>query len=150
MINNSISEIKEIAVNEQTLFDLEKLFRQVIRMMRSDIHKLMDVKISFNEISVLLILKHYGPQKASMLSKYQHVSASQITSITNNLVKKKLVGREKSTTDRRVVELRLTEEGMRLIKEVEKIKSQYLQTKFSSFSNNEIQLFMKLLHKLTD
>ncbi|UII58634.1 MarR family transcriptional regulator (plasmid) [Cytobacillus spongiae] len=132
------------------LFELEGLFRSVFRMMRSDIRTIFGEFISNGEFRVLQLIRENGALKSSEISKRMEVSASHITSITDTLVEKRYITRQRSNEDRRVVELALTPQGIEVLVQCEDKKSQYFQELFQTFDKGEIQhlieLFEKLLH----
>ncbi|MCA1063042.1 MarR family transcriptional regulator [Rossellomorea sp. AcN35-11] len=132
------------------LFELEGLFRSVFRMMRSDIRTIFGEFISNGEFRVLQLIRENGALKSSEISKRMEVSASHITSITDTLVEKRYITRQRSNEDRRVVELALTPQGIEVLVQCEDKKSQYFQELFQTFDKEEIQhlieLFEKLLH----
>ncbi|SIF90339.1 transcriptional repressor MprA [Mycobacteroides abscessus subsp. abscessus] len=56
--------------------------------------------------------------------------------------------RSRSENDRRVVELVLTGTGKELVEKLEEKKSAYLQAKFRSFTEEELDQLVKLFQKL--
>ncbi|MGM0845377.1 MAG: MarR family winged helix-turn-helix transcriptional regulator [Bacillota bacterium] len=130
------------------MFQLEELFRNVFRMMKQDITRLYGQYLSSGELLVLKYLSEHGEMKASDLSKKMDVSASHITSVTDNLSEKGYITRQRSTTDRRVVELVLTDNGRAILKKCLQIKVEYFQEKFNTFSQEEIQQLLYLFNKL--
>ncbi|NMH70374.1 MarR family transcriptional regulator [Bacillus sp. RO3] len=119
-------------------------------MMRSDIRTIFGEFISNGEFRVLQLIRENGALKSSEISKRMEVSASHITSITDTLVEKRYITRQRSNEDRRVVELALTPQGIEVLVQCEDKKSQYFQELFQTFDKEEIQhlieLFEKLLH----
>ncbi|WP_044022289.1 MarR family winged helix-turn-helix transcriptional regulator [Bacillus sp. SG-1] len=130
------------------MFRLEELFRNVFRMMKHDITKLYGQYLSSGELLVLKYLSEHGEMKASDLSKKMEVSASHVTSVTDSLTEKGYITRQRSSVDRRVVELTLTEKGKEILDKCMRIKSEYFQEKFNTFSNDEIEQLIYLFTKL--
>ncbi|MGF2616725.1 MarR family winged helix-turn-helix transcriptional regulator [Rossellomorea aquimaris] len=130
------------------MFQLEELFRNVFRMMKQDITRLYGQYLSSGELLVLKYLSEHGDMKASDISKKMDVSASHITSVTDNLSEKGYITRKRSSADRRVVELALTEKGSEILKKCLQIKVEYFQEKFNTFSQDEIQQLIYLFTKL--
>ncbi|MGE8204226.1 MarR family winged helix-turn-helix transcriptional regulator [Heyndrickxia sp. NPDC080065] len=132
---------------DNELSELELLFRIVFRKMREQYSSVMSEYVTINEF---IVLKHLlkGKMRVSDLSRALQVSASHITSITDSLVQKQLIERERSSKDRRVVVLCLTNEGNDLIKKLNTLNSEFLQEKFKVFSKEEINDLICLLRKL--
>ncbi|TYS01708.1 MarR family transcriptional regulator [Rossellomorea vietnamensis] len=117
-------------------------------MMKQDITRLYGQYLSSGELLVLKYLSEHGDMKASDISKKMDVSASHITSVTDNLSEKGYITRKRSSADRRVVELALTEKGSEILKKCLQIKVEYFQEKFNTFSQDEIQQLIYLFTKL--
>ncbi|WP_409251052.1 MarR family winged helix-turn-helix transcriptional regulator [Bacillus sp. SCS-153A] len=130
------------------MFQLEELFRNVFRMMKHDITRLYGQYLSSGELLVLKFLSEHGEMKASDLSKKMEVSASHVTSVTDSLTEKGYVTRQRSSIDRRVVELTLTEKGSEILDKCMQMKSEYFQEKFATFSKNELEQMIYLFSKL--
>jgi DNA-binding MarR family transcriptional regulator len=75
-----------------------------------------------SEIMVLFCIKKSGQSevKVSEISRRLHVKAPTVTQLVNELEKKGQVERVTRSTDRRSVWIKLTEEGERKIRKVEK------------------------------
>ncbi|MCA1036974.1 MULTISPECIES: MarR family winged helix-turn-helix transcriptional regulator [Bacillus] len=127
--------------------ELERAFRTVFRTLRQEVNKLMGDEVTSNEFTVLKLIAD-GPKMASAISKELNVSASHITSVTDSLVRKGYMTRSRSENDRRVVELVLTGTGKELVEKLEEKKSAYLQAKFRSFTEEELDQLVKLFQKL--
>lgn len=130
------------------MFRLEELFRNVFRMMKQDITRLYGQYLSSGELLVLKYLSEHGDMKSSDLSKKMDVSASHITSVTDNLSEKGYITRQRSSSDRRVVKLVLTDKGSEILKKCLEIKMEYFEEKFNTFSQEEITQLINLFSKL--
>lgn len=83
------------------------------------IHRHLDkVKLTTSQFGVLEALLHLGPLSQSDLSQKLLKSGGNITLVIDNLEKRQLVKRDRSTEDRRVVIVYLTEKGQELISEI--------------------------------
>ncbi|GIN88317.1 MarR family transcriptional regulator [Heyndrickxia sporothermodurans] len=134
---------------DNELNELELLFRNVYRKLKDQFNQIMNEYVTTNEYMVMKLMLN-GKMRVTDLSKTLQVSASHITSITDSLVQKKLVERERSSKDRRVVDLSLTTEGIDLIKELNVINSKFIQDKFKIFSTKEKTDLIYLLNKLEE
>jgi len=112
------SSTKELMVNNQQDFSVW-IFRSLRRIMRAvDIysHKLStEHKITSPQLLCLQTLALDGPLTNSALAKLVHLSPSTMVGILDRLEAKKLITRERSTQDRRVVLVCATDEGRRFV-----------------------------------
>lgn len=77
--------------------------------------RLESLGLTEGQFGVLEILFHLGPQSAGALSRKSFRSGGHITTVLDNLERRKLVTRERLPEDRRSVIVRLTPAGRRLI-----------------------------------
>jgi DNA-binding MarR family transcriptional regulator len=72
-----------------------------------------ECNLSAQEIKAMEFLGRGGPCKMRSLADYLRLAVSSTTTLVDNLEAKNVVHRERSLEDRRVIMLRLTEDGMR-------------------------------------
>ncbi|CAH0347328.1 HTH-type transcriptional regulator MhqR [Bacillus sp. CECT 9360] len=137
-----------IPINQEKMFLLEKEFKSVFRSMRKEFNELFGTEINSNEFLVLKFIAVSGSQKASALSKELDVSASHITTVTDFLVKKDLLTRNRMENDRRVVNFELTDKGKEMIEDLEIKKTEYLARKFGKLTDEELTTFLELIKKI--
>lgn len=75
----------------------------------------MRVSMSPNHYRTLIMLKHLGPDNMGSLAKKIAVSKQQMTPIIDRLAKDDLIIRTPSETDRRIINIALTEKGETLL-----------------------------------
>ncbi len=74
--------------------------------------------LTFSQYGVLDILFHFGPLPLGQIAEKILKSEGNMTTVVDNLERRKLVQRERNGRDRRVVTVSLAEEGHKLISEV--------------------------------
>ncbi len=84
---------------------------------RLDLH-LKRIGLKENQLGVLEMLLHLGPQCQSAIGRKLLLSRANITILVDQLAKKGLVRRVRDKQDRRQVEVHLTAEGRRRIEKV--------------------------------
>ena len=89
--------------------------------MRNDIGKIFGGYIPWNEFIVLRILNR--KEMVSRVANELNVSNSHITAVTEKIINKGFVTRSRSTSDRRVVYLEITEQGKDLVAKMEDAKT---------------------------
>ncbi|MFE9657192.1 MarR family winged helix-turn-helix transcriptional regulator [Micromonospora sp. NPDC006431] len=78
----------------------------------------LDAEVTLPQFRALVVLATRGPQRAVDISAELQVAPSTGTRMCDRLIRKGLVRRSRSTSDRRVVRLRLTPAGLALVQEV--------------------------------
>lgn len=120
----------------------------MFRTLRNDIGKIFGGYIPWNEFIVLRILNRTNKEMVSRVANELNVSNSHITAVTEKLINKGFVTRSRSTSDRRVVYLEITEQGKDLVAKMEGAKKQYLQERFSTLSEEEMNIMISISKSL--
>ena len=133
---------------EQLMEELSTNVFAMFRTLRNDIGKIFGGYIPWNEFIVLRILNRTNKEMVSRVANELNVSNSHITAVTEKLINKGFVTRSRSTSDRRVVYLEITEQGKDLVAKMEGAKKQYLQERFSALSEDEMNVMISISKKL--
>ncbi|MDP7990976.1 MarR family transcriptional regulator [Bacillus sp. MHSD_36] len=133
---------------EQLMEELSTNVFAMFRTLRNDIGKIFGGYIPWNEFIVLRILNRTNKEMVSRVANELNVSNSHITAVTEKLINKGFVTRSRSTSDRRVVYLEITEQGKDLVAKMEGAKKQYLQERFSMLSEEEMNIMIAISKKL--
>ncbi|CUB08875.1 MULTISPECIES: MarR family winged helix-turn-helix transcriptional regulator [Bacillus] len=133
---------------EQLMEELSTNVFAMFRTLRNDIGKIFGGYIPWNEFIVLRILNRTNKEMVSRVANELNVSNSHITAVTEKLINKGFVTRSRSTSDRRVVYLEITEQGKDLVAKMEGAKKQYLQERFSMLSEEEMNIMISISKKL--
>ena len=133
---------------EQLMEELSTNVFAMFRTLRNDIGKIFGGYIPWNEFIVLRILNRTNKEMVSRVANELNVSNSHITAVPEKLIKKGFVTRSRSTSDRRVVYLEITEQGKDLVAKMEDAKKQYLQERFSTLSEDEMNVMISISKKL--
>ncbi|EIA21302.1 MarR family winged helix-turn-helix transcriptional regulator [Listeria fleischmannii] len=129
--------------------EIETAVKRVFSSFRHDIKSVLNHTMSGGEYRVLSLIAS-GVNKTSDLAKKLEVSASHITSLTDALVARSLITRQRSSQDRRIIELSLTKEAEHYVKEISEKKRELIINRFSVFTPEEQKEFQRLLKKLAD
>ncbi|MEH7185874.1 MarR family winged helix-turn-helix transcriptional regulator [Bacillus toyonensis] len=133
---------------EQLMEELSTNVFAMFRTLRNDIGKIFGGYIPWNEFIVLRILNRTNKEMVSRVANELNVSNSHITAVTEKLINKGFVTRSRSTSDRRVVYLEITEQGKDLVAKMEEAKKRYLQERFSALSEGEMNVMISISQKL--
>ncbi|EIT84529.1 MarR family transcriptional regulator [Fictibacillus macauensis ZFHKF-1] len=132
----------------ECISQLEDSFQFVFRIFRKDINDLFANDIPLNEFGILNLLKDREALTASELASEMKVSSSHITGVTDRLIKKDLITRERSAADRRIVYVKITSYGREIAEKLAALRHNYFKEKFSSFSDEDIIKMTELLNKI--
>jgi DNA-binding MarR family transcriptional regulator len=106
--------------------------------------------LTIEQEAVMRYIRENGPCPSSALSKAFFVEKSAVTAIINRLENKGYIQRMRSDEDRRVVFLRLTEEGARFHQECWEKINNLLMKIISQLNKEDIESFMKTYEKLAN
>jgi DNA-binding MarR family transcriptional regulator len=107
-------------------------------------------QLTFPQAIALSILDRQGPDLAmAKLAAQTGLPASTITSIMDRLVLRGLAERRHLPTDRRKITGSLTEEGTRLVRELDAQRRQSLVDFMEGFTDEELALLTKLIERWT-
>jgi DNA-binding MarR family transcriptional regulator len=105
-------------------------------------------EMSIQELKALGLLGFRGRTIMSALAEALGVPLSTATHTVNKLVKKKLVERARSETDRRVVEVDLSEEGKRRNRLFQDHRLAMIRYMLTALSDGEREIFLELIAKI--
>jgi len=100
------------------------------------------------ELKALGLLGFRGRTIMSALAEALGVPLSTATHTVNKLVNKKLVERARSETDRRVVEVNLSEEGKRRNRLFQDHRLAMIRYMLTALSDGEREIFLELMAKI--
>jgi DNA-binding MarR family transcriptional regulator len=104
----------------QELERVAHLFRQAHRLSRAgQVADWTALKLTMAQVKVLFLLHHEGPLRAGRIAATLDVKLPTITSTVDALVDHGLVQREHDAEDRRLVIIRLTDQGSALIERLQ-------------------------------
>lgn len=120
---------------------------------RTKLAKAVDVDLARHDIthaqgSMLLMLNSGNYSTAAELSRELYIDSASITRMVDRLEKRGLIQRMPRGDDRRVVNLRLTEEGVTLADQLPDLYVDVLNQSFAEFSGDDVNILRTLLRKL--
>lgn len=105
--------------------------------------------ITPSQFNILRILRGRHPQPASvnLLKERMLDKMSDASRLVDKLFKKGLVNRDICQSDRRRAEVSVTEKGLQLLSEIDKVESEF-DSLFKDLTENEAETLNNLLDKL--
>lgn len=117
---------------------------QIKELISSDLWGNLLLDCSKNEILVLWFLYRQHEVNMTQIAEYIHVPLNTATGIVARMEKKKLLVRVRSEQDKRVVLIRLEQEGSEQIQKIMKEVFFYIHSVLDKFDEQEIAVLVKL------
>lgn len=103
---------------------------------------------SKNELFTLFFVYRKTEVNMSQIAEYIAVPLNTVTGIVSRMEKKKLLARQHSTEDKRVVTVRITKEGLQYIKEIINEILYYGQKVIECLSAEEFSMLFRIIDKI--
>ena len=133
----------------ETLNDvLLKLFRDITGIEQKAVHELGYPDITNNDMHVIEAIGVYAPKNMSSIARELSVTVGTLTISVNSLVKKGYVVRNRSSEDRRVVFISLSEKGVKAYYHHKKFHEQMIDSVVKELTEEELEALVKALTKL--
>lgn len=100
------------------------------------------------QLTVLKLLESFGDLSFSSLSERIRAQNSTVTGIIDRMEREGYVRRERSTTDRRVIFIRLTEKGARLARFIQVEPMEIFRNALLDLSQGDLRELLRILTKL--
>jgi DNA-binding MarR family transcriptional regulator len=100
------------------------------------------------QLTVIKMLESLGDLSLSSLSERIRAQNSTVTGIIDRMEREGLVRRERSTSDRRVVLIRLSEKGARLAQKIEVEPMEIFRSALAALSRDDVRDLLRILTKL--
>lgn len=100
------------------------------------------------QLTVIKLLQELGDLSLSSLSERIRAQNSTVTGIIDRMEREGLVKRERSTTDRRVVYIRLSEKGQKLAREIQVEPMEIFRSALTVLSEDDLGHLLRILTKL--
>jgi len=104
--------------------------------------------LGHQDLRVVENLGDDGPQMMRSLAEHLGVAVNSMTSLVDNLEHKGLAHRTRSETDRRVVNVALTDEGQKTYQSVSVAKLQFHRALLAALTEDEQEILLVLFRKI--
>lgn len=112
----------------------------------------LDLSLSKTEVFCLLWMERNTDITMSKITELLDIPMSTTTGVVNRLVKKGYIERYRSDNDRRIVLIRLTDSGVKLVEEVKQNAAHYFNLVTEALSEEEkiflLQIFQKVMNHI--
>ena len=100
--------------------------------------RLVRMGISMAQLHILYTLQRSGEMPMSRLAEVLHVSLSNATGLIDRIEERGFVERTRVPEDRRIVMIRVTDAGHRMLEEVDAISSDLLRSAFGRIGRSQV------------
>jgi len=100
------------------------------------------------QLTVIKLLETFENLSLSSLSERIRAQNSTVTGIIDRMERESLVRRERSTADRRVVHISLSEKGQKLAKQIQVEPMEIFRGALQSLSHAELRDLLRIMNKL--
>jgi DNA-binding MarR family transcriptional regulator len=107
-----------------------------------------EVGLTGPQLTVIKLLESIDDLSLSSLSERIRAQNSTVTGIIDRMEREGLVRRERSTSDRRVVHIRLSEKGLKLAREIKVEPMEIFRDALASLSQADLRDLLRILNKL--
>ena len=113
-------------------------------------HMLTIVKagLTFPQITILDFVKEKGECKMGDLADALNMTMSAVTGIVDKMIKLKLVKRERSRKDRRIVKVAFLKKGLDTVELMNKERRAAINSLFAIFTAEEKKVYLRLIEKV--
>lgn len=140
MENKDIDEILE------GMFTVLPVFRKRVLKISEDI--LRDQEISRPHFQIMKNLRSYGPCTMTDLGKLLSVSKPNITTLVDKLVELNIVYRKFDDSDRRIINIVLTEQGRDYFEKLLETLKAALSKSMKKFTKDDLALFKETINNM--
>lgn len=124
------------------------LFLHVVRKMSREVGQALQIPVMGPQVELLEILASRGAQKMSDLAAELAISLGAVTALADRMARAGMIERQRSTSDRRVILLVLTEHGNRILKEISETRSLVMGRYFGKLTVAEMAQMEDLCRKM--
>ena len=100
------------------------------------------------EVKMVEILGAHGPMIMTAIAEQARLSLSTVTGVIDGLVAKKIVKRDRSEEDRRIVQVQLTVEGQKIYEQALEVRLQMVRGMLGALNRDEQEQFVSLFRKI--
>jgi DNA-binding MarR family transcriptional regulator len=107
-----------------------------------------EVGLTGPQLTVIKLLESFADLSLSSLSERIRAQNSTVTGIIDRMEREGLVRRERSTVDRRVVHIRLSDKGLKLARQIQVEPMEIFREALQSLSQADLRDLLRIMNKL--
>ncbi|MGO5010714.1 MarR family winged helix-turn-helix transcriptional regulator [Niallia sp. Sow4_A1] len=135
--------------NGEELFEVAAMFGTFIKNLTSDFNKNSN-DLNITQYKLLFHLEKEGAQNVSDLAKSVHITNAAVTTITDQLLADDYITKDRSKTDRRVVNITITDKGRKIVNNMKKEQQYKMKEHFRKLTEEDIQHLKRIFKLLNE
>jgi len=110
--------------------------------------QLLKIDLTSSQVKVIMTFSEHDTFTMTELSNAHCVSVSTMTSMVDRLISNGFMERHKDTQDRRIVRVKLSEHGRKMMRQLMKMRRQELEKFLLKLQDSEITQFVKSIENV--
>ncbi|MFP7394561.1 MarR family transcriptional regulator [Niallia circulans] len=135
--------------NGEELFEVAAMFGNFIKNITSDFNK-NSSDLNITQYKLLFHLDKVGSLNVSDLAKSVHITNAAVTTITDQLLADDYITKDRSKTDRRVVNITITDKGRTIVNNMKKEQQNKMKEHFHKLTDEDIQHLKRIFKLLNE
>ena len=123
------------------------IMKEFVKNQGDEFHKM---KITMPQFFVMEYLERSGELKMGDIAKFINVTTAAITGIVDRLVRDSYALRASDPRDRRIVKIRLTAKGAKVVKDMIERRKQVSIKMFGMITQEDREQYLKILTRIKD
>ncbi len=136
---------------ERKAIDFGKIVQEILKQFQA-VHGQFPVTeecdLGFQDVKAIEILGEMGPQMMRSMASHLGLAVNSLTTVVDHLEAKGLAVRTRSQTDRRVINVELTEEGQRVFQMTSDSKLKFHRALLGALTEDEQDILLVLFRKI--
>lgn len=130
--------------NRSNLTEFEELSTEIQRKVSAEWHRRLNRIMSGSQAMILWKLEKHGPLKITTLAEHMSITPGAITSISDKLISSGYAIRSRDISDRRIVNLEITEKGRELLREIKVEVKSVIAHMFAGLPDEDINHLIRI------
>ncbi len=136
-------------VDKSKIFrEFDMLLYELVKKNTCQLKKILNNHLTQTQFFLLKLIAIQNNCKAADIAHILDISPSAATTIIDRLYKNGWIERDRSDKDRRIVWLKLTDDGKRLLYDIETERFQLFVKQFDNITEDEVEITCKIFKKL--
>ena len=148
MINYFRKEVKELQ-NSEDLLEVSTMFGLFMKNMTSIFNK-QGYEVNITQFKLLAFLNKYGAQNVSEIASALHITNAAVTGITDQLYEGNYITKNRSKKDKRVVNIEITDQGIKLVKKIKSGNQEIINSYFGKLTKEDINHLKRIFALLNE
>lgn len=128
--------------------EMDKIVYELHKKLFAQITEGIDLPVTSTHLYMLIFIREQGECMVTDIAHYLGVTLGAVTSIVDRLYDFGLVIRNRSETDRRLVIIKLSEEGQELLRKIDMKRKQIFDFCFKDIDQKEIIILSSIMERI--